>query len=243
MENNELDTIENSEPVGGADVTASQDTSQENDTQPTEESTDANNESEVEEEVEKVKLAGKYETPEELEKAYKELESKQGEFSQKAELINRLEKQTGKSSQEISEFMERQEQERIQQDIQANPGAAAFHKVQALEQQLALQNEEKELDSFLKENPQYSPQRDKILKLGLNIERDKPYADIAKEYFGESIAQGQQDAYKKIDQKQKTQATGVLSTPQKKFSDEDLENMTAAEMEAIIPHADISGRV
>ncbi len=71
----------------------------------------------------------------------------------------------------------------------------------------------------------------------------KSYADIAKEYFGETRAQGQQDAYKKIDQKQKTQATGVLSTPAKKFTEDDMANMTAAEMEAILPKADISNRV
>jgi len=238
-----MDTNENSEPVGGADVTASQDTSQENITQPVEETTEATNESEVVEETEKAKLAGKYETAEDLEKGYKELESKLGEQGQKSELVNRLEKQTGKSAQEISDFMERQEQEQAQRNIQDNPGMAAYEKVQGLEQQIALQNEEKELDSFIKENPQYEPQRDKILKLGLNIERDKPYADIAKEYFGEPIAQGQQDAYKKIDQKQKTQATGVLSTPSKKFTEEDMANMTASELEAILPKADISGRV
>jgi len=238
-----MDTIENSEPVGGEDVTSSQDTSQENDTQPVEETTDATNEAEVVEETEKVKLAGKYETPEELEKAYKELESKLGEQGQKSELVNKLEKQTGMNSQEISDFIERQEQEKMAQQIQDNPGAAAYQEVQTLKQQLALNNEEKELDSFLKENPEYAPQRDKILKLGLNLERDKSYADIAKEYFGETRAQGQQDAYKKIDQKQKTQATGVLSTPAKKFTEDDMANMTAAEMEAILPKADISNRV
>jgi len=238
----EKDTIEDKEPVGAEDVTPSEDTSQENDTQPVETTPSADNDSQ-EQETEKVMLAGKYKSPEELEKAYKELESKLGEVGQKSELVNKLERQTGMTSEQISDFIERQEQEQLRRNIQENPGMAAFQEVQTLKQKLALQNEEKELDSFLKENPEYAPQRDKILKLGLNLERDKSYADIAKEYFGETRAQGQQDAYKKIDQKQKTQATGVLSTPAKKFTQEDMENMTAAELEAILPKADISQRV
>ena len=83
--------------------------------------------------------------------------------------------------------------------------------MQQLKSQLDFQNEEKELDGFLnsEEGKPYAEFKDKILKLGLNLEKDKSYGDIAKEYFGQSRAQGQQDAYNKIETKKKTQATGV----------------------------------
>ena len=122
---------------------------------------------------------------------------------------------------------------------------AAFQEVQSLKQQLALQAEQKELDSFLssEEGKPYQGFKDKILHLGLNLERGKSYGDIARDYFGQAIAQGQQSAYKKIDTKVMTQATGASqSAPKGKFTDDDLDRMTAAELEAILPHADTSNR-
>lgn len=238
-----MDTIENETPVGAEGATSSQDTAS-NDTQPTE-STESVSDSNVEE-VGKAPelLAGKYKSPQELEKAYKELESKFGEVGQKAELANLLEKNTGMSYQQIKDALAQQEQQRMEQAIQENPGLAAFQEVQQLKSQLALQAEEKELDSFLNsdEGKDYAPFKDKILNLGLNLEKDKSYAEIAKDYFGQSRAQGQQDAYKKIDTKIMTQTTGAKSAPQKRFTAEDMANMTSAELAAILPHADTSHR-
>lgn len=233
-----MDTIETMEPAGSGGATSSPDTST-NDTQPTE-STDSVSDGEVVDEGEASQLlAGKYKSPQELEKAYKELESKLGEVGQKAELANLLEKNTGMSHQQIRDYLARQEQQQMEAQFQANPGAYAFQEVQALKGQLALQTEEKELDKFLssEEGKAYAPFRDKIFQLGLNLAKDKSYGDIAKEWFGEVRAQGQKDAYKKIEVKKQTQTTGSVSTPQKKFSAEDLNGMTAAEMRAILPHA------
>lgn len=205
-----MDTIETNEPVGGQDVSSSQDTSSDN-AQPieNEEGVDDTQSSEVGEAS--GLLAGKYKTPQELEKAYQELQSKLGEQGQKAELANLIEKQTGMNHQQIKEMLARQEQQRMEQAIQDNPGLAAFQEVQSLKSQLALQAEEKELDSFLQseEGKPYVNFRDKILNLGLKLETDKTFADIAKDYFGQSRAQGQQDAYKKIETKKMTQATST----------------------------------
>ena len=240
-----MDTIENTEPVGEEDVTSSPDTSAD-DTQPSE-STDSVDGGEVAEEGQpEVLLAGKYKTPEELEKAYSELQSKFGEVGQKAEVANLLEKQTGMNAQQIKDHIFRQQQAQAQQQIQENPLGYVHAELQQLKNQNALMKEEAELDKFLssEEGKPYAANRDKIFQLGLNLEKDKSYADIAKEWFGETRAQGQQDAYRKIERKEGTQATGASqAAPKGRLTPEDMDNMTAAEMEAVIPHADISDRL
>lgn len=240
-----MDTFNETEPVGGEDVTSPQDTSAV-ETQPTnpEEVVDVNQSGEVEEAPEL--LAGKYKNPKELEKAYQELQHKLGEVGQKAELANLMEKSTGMTHQQIKDYLANQEQQRMAAQVQANPGAYAYQEVQSLKQQIALQNEEKELDSFLQseEGKAYAPFKDKIFKLGLNLEQDKPYSDIAREYFGEPRSQGQQDAYKKIETKKMTQATSVSQAPPKgKLTLEDMRSMSVKELEAVLPHADLSNRL
>lgn len=237
-----MDTIEQEAPVGVEGATSSQDTASQ-DTQ-TVESAEPVSDGEATEEAEQALLAGKYKSPQELEKAYKELESKLGETGQKAELVNLLEKQTGMTTQQIKDAIAQQEKQRLDKEYQANPTAYTLSKVQELESKLALQAEERELDKFLQteEGKAYEPFRDKIFNLGLKLETDKTYSEIAKEYFGNARAQGQQDAYKKIETKKNTQATGAMSKPQRKLSDEDMDKMTAAELEAILPWADTSNR-
>jgi hypothetical protein len=234
-----MDTITNDAPVGEEDVTSSPDTASA-DTQPAESMDSVDGGEVVEAGEPEVLLAGKYKTPEELEKAYSELESKFGEVGQKAEIANLLEKQTGMNPQQIKEYISRQQQAQQQQQIQENPLGYVGAKVQQLENQIALQAEEKELDKYLssEEGKPYAPFREKILNLGLKLETNKPYNEIAKEYFGESRAQGQQDAYKKIEVKKNTQATGTRSAAQKKFGLEDMQNMSSAELEQILPHAE-----
>lgn len=237
-----MDTIEEPmEPAGSDDVTSSPDTSLA-DTQPLEATENVDGGTGAEEGASETLLAGKYKSPEDLEKAYKELEGKLGTLGQKASVADLIQEKYGMTPDQLRQTIEQQEQAQMEQQYRDNPGAFAVQKVQELEARLALRDEERELDSFLQKNPEYAPQRDKILKLGLNLEKDKPYEDIAREYFGETRAQGQQDAYKKIDAKVRTQATGTQSAPAKKFTEADYENMSAAEMEAILPHADTSYR-
>ena len=232
-------------PEGGQDVSSSQDTSQDI-AQPTEseEVVDGNQSDEVGEAPEL--LAGKYTSPQELEKAYNELQGKLGEQGQKAELVNLLERQTGMNANQIKEALAQQQYAQYQQTVQENPGLAAFQEVQQLKSQIALQNEEKELNNFLssEEGKPYQAFKDKLLNLGLNLEKDKSYDEIARDYFGQAIATGQQSAYKKIDTKKMTQATGVSqAAPKGKLTAEDMDKMSAAELEAILPHADTSERL
>jgi len=235
-----MDTNEQ-EPVGEAEFTPSIDTSTDI-TQP-EESGEVATEQEESGEAEVTLLAGKYKTPGELEKAYSELQGKLGEQSQKAELANILEKQTGMNAQQIRDYLSRQEQAQLEQRIANDPSGYALQEVQNLKAQLALKEEQAELGQFLSENPEYAPFKDKILNLGLNLERDKSYADIANEYFGQARAQGQQDAYKRIETKTQSQTTGVKSAPNRTLTEDDFKNMSVAEMEAILPHADTSNRL
>ena len=237
-----MDTLEEPiEPAGSDDVTSSPDTSVA-ETQPSEPSENVDGGTEVNEGAPEVLLAGKYKSPEDLEKAYKDLESKLGTLGQRAKVADAIQEKYGMTPEQFQATLEAEEQARLEQEYATNPAGYALREVQELKSQLALRDEERELDSFLSKNPEYAPQRDKILKLGLNLEKDKTYEEIASEYFGSTRAQGQQDAYKKIEAKKMTQTTGTLSAPQKRLSDADFENMTAAEMEAILPHADTSHR-
>jgi hypothetical protein len=229
-----MDTIEQEAPVGGEGATSSQDTASQ-DTQPSE-TTESTSDAEVVKE--EALLAGKYKSPEELEKGYKELESKLGERGEHSELAKMLEEQTGMSASQIKNYIAQQKEQQLNQQYQNNPTPYLASKIQQLESTIALQAEEKELDKFLEKNPEYAPQRDKILKLGLNLEKDKSYEEIAKDYFGEVRAQGQKDAYQKIETKKQTQATGSVSTPQKKLTLEDMKGMTTAELAQILPHAE-----
>lgn len=235
-----MDTVETTEPAGSDGATSSPDTSQV-DTQaaePTEPSAGEVGEAEQSEAL----LAGKYKNVEELEKAHKELESKLGQLGQKAKVADLIQEKYGMTPEQLQQTIENEEQARQAQQYQANPGAYAVAKVQELESKLALQAEEKELDSFIQKNPEYEANRDKIFKLGLYLEKDKPYEEIAREYFGETRAQGQRDAYKKIEDKTKTQATGTKSTPNRGFTEAELDNMSSDELAKILPHADTSQR-
>jgi len=235
-----MDTIEQESPVGSDGATSSPDT-ESTDTQPTE-STDSVSDGEVEEVDEApTLLAGKYKSPEELEKAYLEIQKTVGQVSQKAELANRLEKTTGMTAQQIEDYLTNQEYAQYQQQVQGNPGLAAYQEVQNLKGQIALQNEINLLNEALnsEEGKPYQQFRDRIQEAAFNMPsmKNKPYLDIARELFGNAIAQGQQDAYKKIEKKVMTQSSGVKSAPQKRFSIDDMRGMTSAEMEAILPHA------
>lgn len=237
-----MDTIEEpTEPAGSDDVTSSPDTSVA-DTQPSEASEYVDGATDVDGGTPEVLLAGKYKNPADLEKAYKELEGKLGTLGQKASVADLIQEKYGMTPDQFQATLEAEEQARLEQEYATNPAGYALREVQNLKQELALQKEEKELDSFLQKNPEYSAQRDKILKLGLNLEKDKSYEEIAREYFGETRALGQQDAYKKIEAKKMTQVTGTQSAPSKRLTDADFENMSAAEMEAVLPHADTSHR-
>lgn len=240
-----MDTLEEPiEPAGSDDVTSSPDTSVA-ETQPSETSENVDGGTEVNEGAPESLLAGKYKSPEELAEAYTNLEKKLGDWKtteQKARVADLIQEKYGMTPEQFQATLAAEEQARLEQEYATNPAGYALREVQELKSQLALRDEERELDSFLSKNPEYAPQRDKILKLGLNLEKDKTYEEIASEYFGSTRAQGQQDAYKKIEAKKMTQTTGTLSAPQKRLSDADFENMTAAEMEAILPHADTSHR-
>jgi hypothetical protein len=147
------------------------------------------------------------------------------------------------TAQQIKDYISQQNEAKLLQQYNDNPTPYLAQEIQQLKSQIALQAEERELDKFLEKNPEYEPHKDKILKLGLNLERGKSYDEIAKEYFGEARAQGQKDAYKKIETK-KTQATGMSqSAPKGKLTPEDMDKMTTKELEAVLPWADTSNRL
>lgn len=234
-----MDTVENTGvPVGGEGATSSQDTTPQVNTQTAETpGVVSANEGQPAESAQDALLAGKYKSPQELEKAYKELEGKLGTLGQKASVADLIEQKYGVSPDQLQSIIDQQEQARMQAEYEANPGAFAYQEVQSLKQQLALQAEEKQLDGFLSQNPEFTPFRDKILNLGLNLETSKSYEDIASEYFGQAIATGQQSAYNKIVNKQNTQATSVSSVPQRQIGVDDMKSMSVAELEAILPRA------
>jgi hypothetical protein len=242
-----MDTIQDGGPVGAEGATSSQDTSQ-IDAQPTD--TDVSVSDAQTEEVGDAQplLAGKYKSPEELEKAYKSLESKLGETGQKAALVSKLEQSTGMTAQQIEAYISQQQQERIQQErleqdqqIQENPGAVAYQELQKLKSQMAYKEEQNALDSFLNspEGQPYKEHKEKIFEAALYLPsyRGKNYSDIANELFGTVRAQGQNDAYKKIEKKIQSQTTGVNQGAQpRKITPEDMKSMSVDELRAILPN-------
>lgn len=242
-----MDTIENSEPVGGEGATSSQDTSEQVDTQPEEtaEVVSANETGESGEAPKK--LAGKYDSPEDLEHAYKELEGKLGTLGQRAQVADLFEEKYGLTPEQLRQVVEQQELENQRQRYADNPLAPVLDEVASLRQMVQQQEIEKaniaveqEIDGFLKDNSVYAPFKDQIKNLaltegiGFDANGERPIEEIANEYFGKAIAQGQNDAYKKIEVKKNTQATGVVSTPNKGITLDDMRNMTAAELEAVL---------
>jgi len=234
-------TATTTEPVGSDGATSSPDTSS-SDTQtaePTESVSDGQGADAGQTET---LLAGKYKNVEDLEKAHKELEGKLGQLGPRAKVADLIQEKYGMTPEQFQATIDAEEEARMAQAIQQKPGLAAYQKVQEIQQQLALKEEEGKLNSFLAENPAYVPFKDILFNLYLNVEKDKELGDIATDYFGQAIAKGQQDAYKKIEVKQKTQATGVSSVPKRQISVEDMKNMSSAELEALLPHADVSQR-
>lgn len=197
------------------------------------------------------KFKGK--SPEDIYKAYTEVEKLNGQLGQKAQIANLIEQKYGVTPEQLKAQIEQQEQQQKQEFYKNNPLAPLVEKVQTLEQQLQLQEveraralEESKLDEYLKTAPEYAPHRDKILKLGLtpgigfNPETgdEVSYAELAKEWIGEIRAQGQTDAYNRMETKIMTQATGAgTGESQRAISLEDMKNMSVAELEKILPHA------
>jgi hypothetical protein len=259
-----MDNLEqNTSPLGEADVTASQGQLDATETQPVENevSIDGGNSEETGQASNPwdndPKFKGK--TSEDIYKAYKESEKLTGQLSQKAQIANLIQEKYGITPEQLKAQIEQQEAQQRQQYYANNPLAPVLDKVSYLEQRLQQQEQEKamasvekEIDSFLKDNPVYEGSRDKIQKLaltpniGFNLEtgEEVPIDELAREWIGESRAQGQQDAYNKIEKKVLTQATSASQTaPRGRITEDDLANMSAAEMEAILPHADMSNRL
>lgn len=239
-----MDTIENNEaPAGSDDVTSSPDTAFQVDAQPVESEATIDGGNSEETGAPEVLLAGKYKSPEELEKAYIESQKLHGTLGQKAKVADLILEKYNMTPDQFQAALEAEEQARLEQEYSTNPAGYALREVQELKNQLALKEEEGKLNSFLAENPEYAPFKDKLFNLYLNVEKDKELGEIAVDYFGQAIASGQQIAYKKIDAKKNTQATSVSSVPKRQITEEDLKNLSVAELEALLPHADISHRL
>lgn len=239
-----MDTIETNEaPAGSDDVTSSPDTASQVDAQPVESEGTIDGGNSEEAGATEVLLAGKYKSPEELEKAYLESQKMHGTLGQKAKVADLILEKYNMTPDQFQAALEAEEQARLEQEYATNPAGYALREVQELKSQLALKEEEGKLNAFLAENPEYTPFKDKLFNLYLNVEKDKDLGEIAVDYFGQAMASGQQVAYKKIDAKKNTQATSVSSVPKRQITEEDLKNLSVAELEAILPHADISHRL
>jgi len=242
MENLETNTS----PLGEAGATASQGQLGGNETQPSgteagTSDTQLGNEGQAPNPWDNdPKFKGK--TSDDIYKAYKEAEKLTGQLSQKAQIANLIEKNYGIPPEELQARIEQQEQQSRQQYYANNPLAPVLDEVKQLrqvveqqEQEKALANEEKQLDKFLAENPDYAPHRDKLKTLaltkgiGFDDDWEKSYDDIAKEWIGDVRAQGQNDAYKKIEIKKQTQTTGTSTTRPSKGGYSSLQDLTRSE--------------
>lgn len=250
-----MDNTENVTPVGGEGATSSQDNATVS-TQPVETATPVSDGQPAEAGQAPLpwdndpRFKGK--APEDIYKAYTEVEKLNGQLSQKVQVANRISEKYGVTPEQVLSQIEQQERAEKQAYYKENPLAPVLDEVQQLKAIVQQQEHEKalnatkaELDSFIKTNPAYEAHKDKIMKLaltpgiGFNPEtgEETPFADLANDYFGTARAQGQQDAYRKIETKQVTQATSVSQAPPKgKPTLEELRNMSYAERVAVLPH-------
>lgn len=250
-----MDNTENVTPVGGEGATSSQENETVS-TQPVETATPVSDGQPAE--------AGQAPTPwdndprfkgkapEDIYKAYTESEKVIGQLSQKAQLANKLSEKYGVSPEQVLSQIEQQELKEKQEYYANNPLAPVLDEVNQLKaivqqnaQEKAMNDTKAELNDFLKTNPGFEAHKDKLMKLaitpGIGFDPktgdEVPFADLANEYFGAARAQGQQDAYRKIETKQTTQATSVSQAPPKgKPTLEELRSMTYAERLAVLPH-------
>jgi len=219
-----MDTTNNA-PVEAAGATAAPETATSVDTQPVE--TANTSAGEATNTGEASLLAGKYKSPQELEKAYKELEGKIGSLGQKAKIADVIQQKYGVSAEQLQARIEAQEQEAKRQLYADNPLAPVIdevsqlrQKVEQQEQEKALMNETKERDEFLSKNPEYQTHKDQLLKLaltpGIGFDPETgdsvSYEELANQWFGQARAQGQQDAYQKIETKKQGQTTSASTT-------------------------------
>lgn len=175
-------------------------------------------------------------TPAEMFEIVREADKYKGQLSQKAKVADMLSQQFGLTPERMEQIAHERAISARQQEIAQNPVAAVYDRVQQLETQIQVKDEEVKLDKFLADKPQYSEFRDEIKNLGFSVDRDKTWDQIAEKYFGRAIVKGQEAAYRQLDIKQNTQATGVSRGDIKpSVTLEDMQNMTAAELEAILP--------
>jgi len=191
-------------------------------------------------------------SPEEVFKSYTELEGKLGSLGQKAAVADLIQEQYGVTPEQLRVQIEQQKIAEQRQRYAENPLAPVLDEVQQLrawkeqqEQEKALAATKSEVDSFIKANPGYEAHKDKLLKLtltpGIGFDpttgQETDISEIASEYFGAARAQGQQDAYKKIETKVSTQATGGSKAPARgKPTPEELRSMSYEERLAVLPH-------
>lgn len=224
-----MDNLQTTAPAGAESTIASTDNAQV-ETQPVEtEAIGTNGQEETGQAPWEADPKFKGKTPDEIYKSYKELEKGYGQLSQKAQVANLIEEKYGVAPDELKSLIEQQAQEEQERLYRENPVAAVAQQVESLEAKLAYQETEKELDTFLQENPEYSKFKDKILNLGLTVHKDLGFDEIARDYFGEAIAQGQQSAYQKIDSKIKTQSTPPTSAEQKQGGYKALQDLPRAD--------------
>jgi hypothetical protein len=253
-----MDNIETTEPVGVEGATSAPDNSAD-DTQTAEfsqETTEGVSDvPAVDGEQEAVQASNPWDndprfkgkTPDEMFKIVQEADRYKGTLGRKAKIADLIEQKYGVSPEQLEAQIEQQEYQRKQQLYANNPLAPIVDEVQELkaykaqqEQKEARAFQEKELDKYLKENPDYSVHRDKILKLALTpgigfdpeTGEETSFEELSKEWIGNIRAQGQQDAYKKIDVKKQTQQTQPSSAPSRKLTQEDLENMPIEDLRA-----------
>lgn len=251
-----MDNIEHTEvPVGEAGATASPDNTT-IDTQPVEAEASVSDGAIAETVTTSApwesdpRFKGK--TPEEMYAIVQEADKYKGELGRKAKAFDLIGQKTGLTPEQLEAQMAQMELQAQQERYANDPIAPVMDKVSYLEAKIQAQEQEKanialenEVNSFVQENQAYANSRDKILKLvktpGIGFDPVTgndlgSVADIAREWIGETRAQGQQDAYKKIETKIMTQATPVRSVPSKTFTLEDMQKMSVAELEAILPH-------
>jgi len=159
--------------------------------------------------------------PSEVYKSYRELESKQAELAKRAKLVEKIAEKADMSPEDLEQYISGQENSAFrptpveQHPYQPQQTPAALQDVQqklsTLEHEVASQKEAQEIESLVHEHPEAAPFAENIKKIG-RYETGKSHKDIFESYYKPAIKTGKNAAYKRLDQKERTQVESAQSS-------------------------------
>jgi|GEM_PF-6860707 len=153
-----------------------------------------------------------------LYESYKEMESKLGETASKAKIAERLAEQSNMSIEEMNNYLDQQQSGSVGRPSSDNARPASAYedpqvqaaqydvldKLNSLEQKMALQEEESEINALIKEVPDAVNFKDAIRDIGRS-KVNMSHKEIYKTYLKPAVSTGKDAAFQKLSSKEQSQ--------------------------------------